>query len=161
MPAHKEKYIPPPAPKGNKLGIKLKDAEVRQEAFRQYCAHIASGYPKEAFFFDHPTHSVCYKTMDRYIAENPAEFPSILMERAKAARYKHWLGEGQALMTGAYKGAPTIWQVCMRNIFKDVGWDREQIAQENKSHVEQLAKSIRNEAIPEAEASDSDLEQAD
>lgn len=147
---------------GNKHGVKLKDSDVRQEAFRQYCEHLASGYPKEAFFFDHPIHSVCWKTMERYISENPSEFPSILMERAKAARYKHWLGEGLTLMKGGYKGgSPVVWQTCMRNIFKDIGWDREQIAQDNKSHVERLVESIRADAISEAKEGNGELEPED
>lgn len=147
---------------GNKYGVKLKDPDVRQEAFRQYCDHLASGFPKEAFFFDHPTHSVCWKTVERYIAENPSEFPAILVERAKAARYKHWLVEGQTLMRGGYKGgSPTVWQTCMRNIFKNFGWDKEEISQSSKSHVERLAESIRNEIVSQAETSDSEVEQAD
>lgn len=144
---------------GNKFGTKLKDPDVRQEAFRQYCDHLAAGYPKEAFFFEHPELSVCWKTMDRYIAESPAEFPPILIEKAKAARYKHWLNKGGSLMEGQFKGgSPTIWTVCMRNIFKDVGWDKEQISQDNKSHVQRLANAIRSEVEPEAEEGDSGIE---
>lgn len=110
---------------GNKYGVKLKDCDIRQEAFRQYCQHLALGYPKESFFFDHPSSSVCWKTMERYIAESPAEFPPYLIEKAKAARYKHWFNEGQILMKGGYKfGSPVVWQTIMRNMFKDVGWDR-------------------------------------
>ena len=155
----KSSSLPPP-PKGNRYGVKLKEPDVRQEAYKQYCDHIASGFPKEAFFFDHPTHSVCWRTMDRYIAENPAEFQPILMQKAQAARYKHWLTEGQTLMTGGYKGgSPVVWQTIMRNIFKDVGWDREQISEDNKSHVQRLAESIRGNAITETENGDSDFEQ--
>jgi hypothetical protein len=112
--------------KGNKSGVKLKEPEVRQEAYRQYCQHIAEGWPKEAFFFSHPNHSVCWKTMDRYIAENPSEFPPSLMADAKCKRYKHWMNEGKTLMQGGYKhGSPSVWQTIMRNIFKDIGWDKD------------------------------------
>jgi|SRR5208337_234490 len=152
----------PPAPKGNKSATKLKDTDMRQEAFRQYCQHLASGYPKEAFFFDHPTHSVCWKTMERYIDESPSEFPAYLLEKAKSARYKHWLEEGKTLMQGGYKnGSPVVWQTIMRNIFRNIGWDREQISQDNRTHVEQLAKSIRNDSLAEAETRDCENEQAD
>lgn len=109
---------------GNKRGLKLKDPDVRQEAFKQYCDHLASGYPKEAFYFDHPIHSVTWETMDKYIEENPTEFPSDLVRRAKSARYKHWLDEGNLLMKGKYRnGSPVVWQTIMRNIFKAEGWD--------------------------------------
>jgi hypothetical protein len=60
-----------PAHKGNKNGVKLKDKSIRQEAYEQFCNHIASGLPKECFFFDHPKHSVCWKTLERYITETP------------------------------------------------------------------------------------------
>lgn len=153
--------IPPPAPKGNKRAVKLKDPDVRQEAYRQFCEHIAAGWPIESFFFDHPKQSVCWRTMLRYINENPAEFQPILMEKARAARYKRWMWEGMKLMMGKYKGgSPVVWQTIMRNIFKDVGWDREPLTQDNKSHVEQLAKSIRHEAFTKPEEGDCELEQA-
>lgn len=117
--------------KGNKNGTKLKDAEIRQEAYRQFCDHLAEGYPKEAFFFDHPTHSVCWRTMDRYIEENPTEFQAILKEKAMAARYKHWFSEGKSLMKGGYQyGSPLVWQIIMRNMFKDVGWDQESVVKQ-------------------------------
>jgi len=147
---------------GNNHGLKLKDPDVRQEAFRQYCEHIASGMPKEAFFFEHPKHSVTWETMDKYIAENPSEFPPVLMQKARAARYQYWMNEGKTLMKGGYKGgSPVVWQTCMRNIFKDVGWDREQITQDNRTHVERLAGRIRAEAINETEDGDSEIDAED
>jgi hypothetical protein len=151
----------PPAPLGNKRATKLKDAKVRQEAFQQYCEHLSKGYPKEAFFFDHPTHSVSWETMDRYIRENPGEFPPILMQKAKSARYKLWFTEGWALMRGKHKGSPVVWQTIMRNLFKDIGWDREQVNESSKTYVEQLARAIRNEPIAETDTGDQDIEQTD
>lgn len=146
------------APKGNKNGLKLKQPAVRQEAYRQYCKHIASGKPKEAFFFSHPEHGVTWETMDVYIKENPVEFPPVLMQRAQAERYNFWLEEGGKLIRGEYKGgSPVVWQTIMRNIFKNIGWDRDQINENNKSHVQKLAESIRSDgALAEAEKSDSD-----
>lgn len=150
------------AMKNNRNGIKLKTDDIRQEAFKQYLDHLSRGYPKEAFFFDHKTHSVCWKTMERYIQENPAEFPPHLIERAKSARYKHWLDKGITLMEGGFRnGSPVVWQTIMRNIFRAEGWDREQIAQDSKTHVQKLAESIRSETLSETEASDSEIEQAD
>ena len=142
--------------KGNTNGTKLKEAAVRQEAFRQYCEHLAEGYPKEAFFFDHEEHSVCWKTMDRYIEENPSEFPAIKIQRAKAKRYKHWLGEGKKMMTGGYERcSPTIWTVMMRNIFKENRWDQDinvEVAPKSESATFQLAqaKSISLEGDKDA-----------
>lgn len=132
---------------GNQNGLKLKDEEVRKEAYRQYCEHIASGYPKQAFFFSHPTLSVCWKTMDKYIADNPEEFPIFLMEQAKSRRYLYWLGEGKNLMQGHYKnGSPVVWQTIMRNIFKDEGWD--QNMQITNHHETDARKAINHYESP-------------
>lgn len=129
---------------GNKYGLKLKDPNVRQEAFKQYCEHLASGYPREAFFFEHPVHSVCWETIEKYIEENPQEFPPIKIKQAMARRYRHWLDKGRSLMEGKFRGgSPTVWTVCMRNLFKDIGWDKED--KEEKHHHETDVDKILNE----------------
>ncbi len=155
--------ILPETPKGNSYGTKLKMPAIRQEAFHQYCKHLAEGNPKESFFFRHEGYSCCHKTIQRYIEENPAEFPPILIEEAKAKRYQHWFNEGKTLMQGGYKcGSPVVWQTIMRNIFRnEIGWDREQIQQDNKTHVERLASNIRSESITETETGDSSEQQKD
>lgn len=111
---------------GNKFAIKLKDPAIRQKAYKSYCAFIAGGKPKEAWHYNDGEHSVCWKTMDRYIKENPEEFPSLLMQEAKAKRYMVWLEKGEKLMEGKFKnGSPVVWQTIMRNIFREIGWDKE------------------------------------
>lgn len=133
-----------PAHLGNNYGLALKDPEVRQEAYRQYCKHLSEGWPKQAFFFKHPKHSVCYKTLDRYIRENPDEFPAILMEEAQAARFKYWLNEGKNLIQGVYpRGSPVVWQTVMRNIFRDIGWDQEKIDEKLENEREHFKEVIR------------------
>lgn len=127
---------------GNNYGLAIKDPETRQEAYRAYCKHIAEGYPREAFSFKHSKEPCCWKTIDRYIKDNPNEFPPLLMEEAKAERYKHWFSEGKALMRGIYKhGSPVVWQTIMRNIFKDVGWDQFDTQERNPEQTQQF-KSI-------------------
>lgn len=116
-----------PAPKGNKFATKLKDAKVRQEAYRQYCAHLAAGESKESFYLEHPTLSVSYKTMERYIKENPEEFPPIHKEIAEAKSLRHWEELGKKMMNVEFekgqraKVEPAIYQMFMRNKF---GWDK-------------------------------------
>lgn len=139
----------------NQNGVKLKDSDLRQEAYKQYCKHIAEGWPKESFVFEHPEFSVHWQTIDKYIEDNPSEFDPILMKKARSLRYKHWFGKGANLMEGKFKnGSPVVWQTIMRNIFKDVGWDREELTQDNKPHIAKLAENLRSEPIPEAEESD-------
>jgi hypothetical protein len=129
------------APKGNDYALKLKDPEVKQEAYRQYCEVIASGMPKETFKFKHPTISLTSETMDKYIKESPEDFDPILMQAARADRYRYWMTEGLMLMRGKYRGgSPVVWQTIMRNIFKDIGWDRETLQEDTseaaRSHTE-------------------------
>jgi len=120
------------APEGNTNGTKLKDPATRQQAYKQYCDHIASGYPKQAFFFKHPTDSVSWATLERYIEENPIEFDSSKMEEAQSERFKLWLDKGNCLVNGKYKGgSPVVWQVIMRNIFKKDGWDQDMLNNNN------------------------------
>jgi hypothetical protein len=127
------------APFGNDYGLAIKDPETRQEAYRAYCQHIAEGYPKEAFSFRHPKEPCCWRTIDRYAKENPQEFHPLLMEDAKAQRYKLWFSEGKALMRGAYKnGSPVVWQTIMRNVFKDVGWDQLDVQERGQEQVQQF-----------------------
>ena len=114
--------------KGNQNGVKLKDSDVRQEAYKQYCAHISLGYPKESFYFDHPEHSVTWQTLDKYIEDSPDEFNPNLMKQARAKRYETLFGEGIKLMKGGYPGgSPVVWQTIMRNIFKAEKWDQKEL----------------------------------
>lgn len=112
-----------PAPLGNTYATKLKDPEVRQEAYRQYCEWIGGGHSKEAFVFDHPELSVTSKTMDRYLRENPTEFPPIHKEIAEAKSLAIWEKRGLEMMMGDIpKCQPAIFQMFMRNKFS---WDKE------------------------------------
>ncbi len=123
------------APKGNDYGTKLKNPTVRQEAYRQYCDWIASGYPKQSFFFKHPEHSITWDSMEKYIKDFPEEFPAIYMKEAEAKRYAYWFEKGKNLVAGRQEDipkdnktcpSPQTWQVIMRNMFKkDHGWDAE------------------------------------
>lgn len=135
---------------GNKKATKLKNAAVRQEAFRQYCSHLANGYPKEAFFFDYSSYSCCYKTIESYIKDAPIEFPPILIAKAKAARYLHWFLKGEAMADGKVKGnySPQVWQTIMRNMFREYGWDAPDSPEANKpqEHMEVIIQKIKDAA---------------
>lgn len=132
-----------PAPKGNTYGTKLKDAYYRQEAYKQYCAHIAKGLDKRSWKFVHPESlekSVCYITMERYIRENPTEFDPILMQMAEADSFAVFEQEGMKLMKGQYRnGSPVVWQTFMRNKFK---WDKDQIKENDKCAADNILDAI-------------------
>ena len=110
-------------PIGNQKGLKLKNPDVRKEAYRQYCEWIGKGETKEAWHFEHPELTCTYKTMEKYIKENPLEFPPIQKEIAESKSLEHWLGLGKGMMLGQVeKCQPAIYQMFMRNKF---GWDKE------------------------------------
>ncbi|NJL54133.1 hypothetical protein HC928_02455 [bacterium] len=121
----KRKANPTPL-KGNKSGTKIKDPELRQEAYRQYCAHLSKGFSKQGWKFVHPhdpLKSLTHRTMERYLSENPTEFPPILKEMAEADSFRIFEEHGLRLMRGEYKGgSPETWKTIMRNKF---GWDKE------------------------------------
>jgi len=113
------------APKGNQNAIKLKDSAVKKEAYYQYCDWISKGNSKEAWVFDHPDITLTSKTMDKYILNDPIEFPPIHKERAESKSYEHWLDLGKNMMLGKIeKCQPAIYQMFMRNKF---GWDKESV----------------------------------
>lgn len=113
---------------GNKYNLKLKEPEIRQLAYQQYCKHIEDGWPKQAWCFDHPTVQITWETMDKYIKESPHEFDPYLKKRAESQRFKHWMEHGNCLMRGKYlHGSPETWKTIMRNMFKDIKWDRQEL----------------------------------
>jgi hypothetical protein len=108
---------------GNQLAKKLTTAELKKEAYEQYCDWLRKGNPKRGWVFKHPEMTLTFKTMDKYIRENPNDFPAITLEAAKAEGYMVWLNDGKKMMTGVIeKCQPAIYQMMMRNIW---GWDKE------------------------------------
>lgn len=115
------------APKGNQNAVKLKTSEIKLEAYRQYCTHIAAGYPLECWDFDHPDLSITWETMEKYISEDPIVFPPIQKAKAKCKSYKGWFEVVAASAKGENEKANTATlQMIMRNKFK---WDKEEKVQ--------------------------------
>jgi hypothetical protein len=133
-----EKKIISEKQKGNKYGLKLKDAEIRQMAFKQYCEHIAKGLPKRAWFFEHPQYTCTARTFEKYLAENPTEFPPLHTEVASCKSYQLWFERGQKMVMGEVeKCQPAVYQMIMRNMFD---WDKENSGQ--KESTEPLVKAL-------------------
>lgn len=104
---------------GNTNSIKLKDYAVRQEAYEAYCENIALGYSVDCFYFEKDGLSVSYKTMLKYIRNNPTEFPEekLLKAKAKAKAFYEALLIGIA--TGRIEGNMRAVELIMRFKF---GW---------------------------------------
>ena len=110
---------------GNQLAKKLSTLELKQEAYQQYCNHIASGKSHRSFVFEHPEISLTWETMEKYIKDEPSVFDPVQRKNAEAKSLEHWEAIGKEMMLGKVKGCqPAIYQIMMRNKFK---WDRESI----------------------------------
>lgn len=129
---------------GNKNGLKLKDPDVRQEAYRQYCEWIALGNSKEAWCFEHPKLTCTHKTMEKYIHENPIEFPPLHKEVSESKSFEHWCQLGKQMMLGRIeKCQPAIFQMFMRNKF---GWDKEDKAESGQCAADKILDMLFEKA---------------
>lgn len=132
------------APKGSKNAQKLKTPDLKQEAYRQYCAHIASGIPQDAWCFDHPQLTLTWETMEKYIREDPINFDPLKKQLARAESYKHWFGVLSDSAKGINEKASTAsLQMIMRNKFK---WDKQQhITHEFQPEARRLLEKWEND----------------
>lgn len=126
----------------NKFGLKLKDPDVRQEAYKQYCDWLALGKSKEGWKFQHPELSCTHKTMEKYILANPDEFPIIKKEMAEADSFNIWEQRGIAMMTGQTKAETALYQMFMRNKF---GWDKESVSEAVDCAADKILEMIRRD----------------
>lgn len=110
-------------PVGNKKAVKLKTEEQKKKAYTSYCKWIAGGHSKEAWDYQDGDMTLTHKTMEKYMREQPLDFPTIQRERAQAQSLKVWEEKGMNMMEGRVdKCQPAIYQMFMRNKF---GWDKE------------------------------------
>jgi hypothetical protein len=111
-----------PAPLGNQNGVKIKSPELRQQAYESYCSHIAKGKVKKSWYFEHPSASLTWETMEKYISQNEVEFDPIKKKVAEAKGLMLWEGKVEEAALGDNKDAsiPGL-QMVMRNKF---GWDK-------------------------------------
>lgn len=134
---------------GNQYGIILKDSEIRQEAYRDLCAHLAEGYPLKAWSFRKGEFRCCWATMISYIKGNPQEFDPFLKNEAHSQAYKKWFGKGINLSDGKVKGnpSPQTWATIMRNMFD---WDKESKAMDQApKEFDQQLDIIKKPTSPE------------
>lgn len=119
---------------GNKSALKLKTPELRKEAFRQYCEHIAGGWQKKSWYFVHPDITCCWATIEKTILDFSEEFDLEHIAVAQAKSMKFW----ETILYDAAKGAakdcsPASLQMIFRNKF---GWDK------NSAHDEDTNTTV-------------------
>jgi hypothetical protein len=115
----------------NQNAKKLDTPELRAEAYAQYCAHIAGGFPKKAWCFKHPDVTLTWETMEKYIRESPVDFDPDQKKEAESKSLMKWFG----ILGGAAEGTNqkaniAALQIILRNMFK---WDRPELNQEESS----------------------------
>ena len=101
---------PPPPPQGNQYGLKLKDPTIRQEAYSQYCEHLANGKSKKSWYFEHPEFSCTWQTMEEYM-KNEAEFNPLHRQIAESKGYSKW---EQIVEDGAVGANPDVNPACLQ-----------------------------------------------
>jgi hypothetical protein len=141
-------------PKGNQYAKKLTTPELRKAAYDSYCAHFADGQSRDTWCFEHPDLDLTAKTMDKYIRENPLEFPPSQLEKAHAKGQLIWERVVQESANGKNRKANTAsLQMWMRNRFK---WDRPDLrtecndntsAQAQDKLMNQLANQQQQSAV--------------
>ena len=107
---------------GNQNAKKLKSIEIKQKVYKDYCDHIAQGWPRKAWYYEKDGLSVCYKTMENYLKVDP-DFPPSQKTIAEAKALRKYIEWGRAMMLGQVeKSQPVLFQILMRNMF---GWDKD------------------------------------
>lgn len=125
---------------GNQIARKLTTDELKQEAYRQYCAHLAKGLIKDNWYFEHEDLSICYETMESYIKNEPSVFKPIQKKIGWAKGYQYWEAEvGKAALGENSKADIAGLQMIMRNKYK---WDAKETSSSALTQ-EELCAAIR------------------
>jgi len=137
------------APKGNKSGVSLKDKELRQRAYKSFCAHLAKGKAIKSWWYQEGEYSCVWATMLSYI-QDTIEFDPLQRTIAEAQGYNEWEEISELSAKGKNKANTASLQMVMRNKF---GWDKEQQAKPvpNDPAINELLKGIK--ALKESDAS--------
>lgn len=108
-------------PIGSKNAQKLKTPELKEEAYRQYCEHLAKGKSKRSWYFEHPELTLTWETMEKYLKDSVIFDPS-KKKIAMSKGFARWEEVVEQSADGKNQRANTATlQMLMRNKF---GWDK-------------------------------------
>jgi beta-mannanase len=110
------------APLGNQYAKKLTTLELKEEAYRQYCAHLAKGKSKRSWCFEHEDMILTWETMEKYIAADKEVFDPIKKQAAEIKGYYKWEEIAELSAEGKNQANTASLQMVMRNKFS---WDKE------------------------------------
>lgn len=134
----KRKENPTPM-KGNKYGLKLKDPDVRQEAYEAYCAWLARGKTHKSFTFVKDNLSCTSETIKKYIKDNPSEFDPIKEKIAYSKGLELWEEFCEKSAQKKEKHDTASLNMIMRNKY---GWDKRDEEEEKPAKYETQAELI-------------------
>lgn len=127
-------------PKGAQYTLKLRDPDVRQDAFNKYCEWLSFGKAIKSFHYTDGKNWITGETMENYIKNNPGEFSVDRRDHAWAQGYAYWEKIVDDLATGKNKTANTAsLNMLMRNKYQ---WDRFDLLP-NSGKSEQVEFAIR------------------
>src|SRR5579872_5829930 len=106
---------------GNTNGVILKDPDVRQSAYDDYCSHLAKGKSKKSWFYNKDGYRCSWETMEKYIKDE-VEFDALKKIEAECKGFGTWeeVVEQAAIGKNRHANTATL-QMLMRNKF---GWDK-------------------------------------
>lgn len=128
---------------GNQYRLALDCPEVRQDAYNDFCDHLAKGKAIKSWYYDKNGYKCVWATMLSYIDKNPNEFDPIQKLVAEAQGYQLWEGitEGSAKGDNTKANTASL-QMVMRNKF---GWDKK--VEEDKKDSENITPEQITRAI--------------
>ena len=145
----------PPVPKlGEQRALALKTPELRIECYKQYCKHISLGRSKTSFVFNHPTASLTWETMEKYMGIYKDELDPDLMAVAEAMSFGVWETLLMDCASGRnQKANVAAIQIAMRNKFN---WDKNSNGTSRKDMLDAMAhfSSLRNFLVGQSESPD-------
>lgn len=113
---------------GNDHAEKLKTDELKREVYKDYCDHIAKGYPQQSWYYDKDGLMLTANSMENYFKRYPelckpgAVFDPVHKEVARSKNYQGWFDVSAGSAKGTNEKANTAsLQMIMRNVH---GWDK-------------------------------------
>lgn len=123
---------------GNQYAKKLINDDLKRDAYKQYCAHIAKGFPRKAWRFHHPDVSITWNTIEKYIREEPEVFDPIKKEEAAADSLQYWFSFlADSAKGDNQKANVASLQIILRNMH---AWDAKDPQQQNTDNNFQAAQ---------------------
>ena len=135
---------------GNKHGLALKDPDVRQKAYKNFCDHIAKGKSIKSWWYEEDDVSCHWQTMLNYLKDTN-EFDPIKKLIAESKGFAKWENLVEDSASGKNKDASTAsLQMVMRNKY---GWDKDESKSSNAQYTikvdrDGIATGVSTEILP-------------